>query len=241
MSASSETVTYRAGDAELRGHLCFDANASAANHQPAAGVSRRRRARLVARHDGVVGGGVQRMNTRINMRMPRDFRHRVFMPRGFMRTLTGVLFIATVSLASPARTQTSTVEVVLPALTGHLAQAAADAVQTIAAGAWVKSSYRIAGRWSIVARDGVRTIEFDDDFKTRRGPDLKVYLSKLTVEELTDSTVAANSVEIAALQSHRGAQVYEIPAALDLDDYRSVLIHCKRFAHLWGGGNFAPN
>jgi len=87
----------------------------------------------------------------------------------------------------------------------------------------------------------VRTIEFDDDFKTRRGPDLKVYLSKLTVEELTDSTVAANSVEIAALQSHRGAQIYEIPAALDLDDYRSVLIHCKRFAHLWGGGNFGPN
>jgi len=178
------------------------------------------------------------MNTRIGM---RDSRPRGFMPRWFMRGTVCVALFSALFDASPARAQTSTVEVITPSVTRHLAQASTDAVQTIAAGAWVKSSYRIAGRWAIVARDGARYIEFDDDFKTRRGPDLKVYLSTRAVEELTDSTVAANSTEVAALKSHRGAQVYEIPAALDLNDYRSVLIHCKRFAHLWGGGNFGSN
>jgi len=175
------------------------------------------------------------MKTRIDMRV---FMPRFFIPRWFMCTVAGALFIAASLHAQPARAQV--VETVTPSVTRHLAQAAADAARTIATGAWVKSSYRIAGRWAIVMRDGARYIEFDDDFKTRRGPDLKVYLSTRAVEELTDATVAANSLEVAALQSHRGAQVYEIPAGLDLNDYRAVLIHCKRFAHLWGGGNFGP-
>lgn len=166
--------------------------------------------------------------------MNRRMNQRVFRPRFLMRGALGVALFT----AAPVMAQV--VDTVLPVVTRSLAQSTSDAVATIAGGAWVKSSYAIAGRWSIVARGDKRTIEFDDDFKTRRGPDLKVYLSTRRVEELTDATVAANSTEIAALKRHRGAQVYEIPAALDLNDYRSVLIHCKRFAHLWGGGNFAP-
>lgn len=171
--------------------------------------------------------------------MKRRGSRRNFRRRFFMRGVLGIaLLTAAPTMAQVAETQV--VDTVLPVVTRSIAQSTVDAVQTIAAGAWVKSSYAIAGRWSIVARDGKRYIEFDDDFKTRRGPDLKVYLSTRAVEELTDATVAANAVEIAELKRHRGAQVYEIPAALDLADYRAVLIHCKRFSHLWGGGNFAP-
>lgn len=158
--------------------------------------------------------------------------------RFFMRGVLGGALLA----AAPAQVaETQVVDTVLPAVTRSIAQSTSDAVQTIAGGVWVKSSYAIAGRWSIVARGGKRYIEFDADFKTRRGPDLKVYLATRAVEDLTDSTVAANALEIAALKSRRGAQVYEIPAALDLTDYRAVLIHCKRFSHLWGGGNFVLN
>lgn len=173
------------------------------------------------------------MNRRMNWRINR----RNFRPRFLMR---GVLGGALLTVAPAQVAETQVVDTVLPAVTRNIAQSVSDAVETIAAGAWVKSSYAIAGRWSIVARGDKRTIEFDDDFKTRRGPDLKVYLSTQRVEALSDGTVAANSTEIAALKHHRGAQVYEIPARLDLAEYRSVLIHCKRFSHLWGGGNFAP-
>lgn len=174
-------------------------------------------------------------------------------PRGFfMHAINAALFggmlfagmCGALFNASPSHAQTPTVEpaveTITPAVTRSVAQTTADAVQRIAGGVWVKTSYAIAGRWAIVMRGGKSYIEFDDDFKTRRGPDLKVYLSTRAVEQLSDRTVAANAVEIAALKRPRGAQQYEIPARLDLNDYRAVLIHCKRFSHLWGGGNFAP-
>lgn len=177
--------------------------------------------------------------------MNQSNHRRNFRPRFLMRGAAGVALLLSAALAAMfaatfAAAQTPAVETIAPAVTRSLAQSASEAVATIAGGVWVKTSYSIAGRWSIVARGDKRTIEFDDDFKTRRGPDLKVYLSTRAVEALTDGTVAANSTEIAALKSNRGAQVYEIPARLDLNDYRSVLIHCKRFSHLWGGGNFTP-
>ncbi len=112
--------------------------------------------------------------------------------------------------------------------------------ETLAGGTWINKSYDIHGSWKIVARDDARYIVFDEDFKTRRGPDLKVYLSTRTVAEVSDRTVAASSIEIAPLQSRKGAQEYEIPEDLDLADYRSLLIHCKKYSHLWGGGDLDP-
>lgn len=116
----------------------------------------------------------------------------------------------------------------------------AAATEILASGQWTNKGYDIHGEWKIVARDGGRYIVFDDDFKTRSGPDLKVYLSSRSLAVVTGETAASGSVEIAALQSPHGAQEYEIPVHLNLDDYRSLLIHCKAYSHLWGGGQIAP-
>lgn len=121
-----------------------------------------------------------------------------------------------------------------------IAPLAASAAETLAGGEWTNKGYDIHGEWKIVAREDGRWLVFDDDFRTRSGPDLKVYLSSHTLATVTGKTVAAKSVEIAALQSPRGAQEYQLPAKLNLHDYRSVLIHCKSFAHLWGGGELFP-
>ncbi|MGI9310197.1 MAG: DM13 domain-containing protein [bacterium] len=123
------------------------------------------------------------------------------------------------------------------ALTTAAQEVALDAAaQEIARGEWTNKGYDIHGAWRIVARDdGVRYIVFDDDFKTRSGPDLKVFLSPRALSEINDRTAAPDSVEIGALQAHAGAQEYAIPADLDLAEYRSLLIHCKAFSHLWGG------
>ena len=112
--------------------------------------------------------------------------------------------------------------------------------ETLASGDWTNKGYDIHGNWKIVAQNGKRYIVFDENFKTRRGPDLKVYLSSRPLASVTDRTVEPNSVEIAPLKSARGAQEYEIPPDLDLGDYRSLLIHCKAYSHLWGGAKIAP-
>lgn len=126
-------------------------------------------------------------------------------------------------------------------LVAPLSQSPAQSpAETLAGGTWINKSYDIHGSWKIVARDDARYIVFDEDFKTRRGPDLKVYLSTRSVAEVSDKTVAASSIEIAPLQSRKGAQEYEIPEDLDLADYRSLLIHCKKYSHLWGGGDLDP-
>jgi len=163
-----------------------------------------------------------------------------FLPGGVL----GIALLASVPSGAAAQTSPpppripeAVIETITPAVSRDTAQ---GAMQMLAGGTWVNKGYDIHGRWKIVARDGSRYIEFDRDFKTRRGPDLKVYLSSRPLEALTDRTVAPNSVEIAPLKAPRGAQEYEIPAHINLSEYRSLVIHCKRFSHLWGGGAISP-
>jgi hypothetical protein len=40
--------------------------------------------------------------------------------------------------------------------------------------------------------------------------------------------------ELGRLKGNRGDQVYRVPASIDVDDYRSISIWCKRFAVSFG-------
>ena len=115
--------------------------------------------------------------------------------------------------------------------------AIADSSDILAGGSWTNRGYDIAGEWQIVEREGNRFIIFDNNFKTRSGPDLKVYLSKTRINQLDGSDVDQSSIKIGALQSSEGAQEYQIPNELILDSFKSVVIHCEKYAHLWGGSD----
>lgn len=104
-------------------------------------------------------------------------------------------------------------------------------------GDWIKKSYRIAGEWEIVSRDNTRFIVFNEDFKTKKGPDLKIYLSRMPISDIEDGDVEPSSIKISALKSHKGHQEYALPADINLDEYRSMLIHCEAYTHLWGGAS----
>ncbi len=104
-------------------------------------------------------------------------------------------------------------------------------------GDWIKKSYRIAGEWEIVSRDNTRFIVFNEDFKTKKGPDLKVYLSRMSIADIEDDDVEPSSIKISALESNKGHQEYALPADVNLDEYRSMLIHCESYTHLWGGAS----
>ncbi len=107
---------------------------------------------------------------------------------------------------------------------------------TLASGAWTKKTQNSRGAWSIVEENGEISIRLDDDFSTRGAPDLKLFLSPLSVGDVRNGNAVDGSLFIAELSSNKGAQSYTLPAGVDLADYKSVLIHCQQFTKLWSAG-----
>ena len=122
---------------------------------------------------------------------------------------------------------------------GVLAQAEQPIVDSSTSGEFVKKRYSIKGTWSVVDVDGKKTITFSDDFKTRSGPDLKIYLSPKPIETLTGKTATAGSLKLGVLKSNQGEQSYILPDDVNLSDYKSIIVHCEAFSVLWGGFDIA--
>lgn len=100
-----------------------------------------------------------------------------------------------------------------------------------------KKKYSIKGSWSLVQRGDKTFIQFSDDFKTKNGPDLKVFLSPKSSDEVSGQNALEGSVKLGVLKNKKGAQEYEIPAGVDLSSFSTVLIHCEAYSVLWGGGS----
>ncbi len=104
-----------------------------------------------------------------------------------------------------------------------------------------KKKYSIKGTWSLVERDGKQLIVFSKRFKTKNGPDLKVFLSPKSAKEVNGKNAVDGALQLGVLQNNKGAQEYEIPEGTDLSQYASVLVHCEAYSVLWGGGSLAAN
>ena len=100
---------------------------------------------------------------------------------------------------------------------------------------FVKKRYSIQGSAKVEMVEGQPQLVFSEDFKTKNGPDLKVYLSTLPIDDLTAATVNESSIRLSVLKSNKGNQSYSIPADIDLSEYQSVIIHCQAYNVLWGG------
>ena len=123
--------------------------------------------------------------------------------------------------------------------------ATAQAQSIVAQGPWVNVDYDVAGQWTI-ARDGDQLfVELGDDFETKNGPDLHILLSPKPLAQLTDANASEDALVIGLLRTSddsalfkkmKGAQRLAVPSGARLSDYRTILIHCVRFSHLWAGG-----
>ncbi|MEL6360890.1 MAG: DM13 domain-containing protein [Pseudomonadota bacterium] len=114
------------------------------------------------------------------------------------------------------------------------AYAQEDAAETVvASGSWTKKSFKSNGTWQIVERADGHYVVLDDDFKTRRAPDLKIFLSPNSAASLSGSNATDGSVLVAELSSNSGAQEYKIPEGTDLTAFQTILIHCQAFSKLW--------
>jgi Electron transfer DM13 len=101
------------------------------------------------------------------------------------------------------------------------------------------------GRFHSVAHDtsGVATIHQLSDrqrlvrltaFETSNGPDVRVYLVAAKDAADNETVTKVGFVDLGAMKGNKGDQNYEVPANLDLSQYQSVTIWCRRF-----GVNFA--
>lgn len=85
--------------------------------------------------------------------------------------------------------------------------------------------------------DGERILRFED-FRSKNGPDLHVYLST----EAPTSTFAGlgeDQVHLGALKGNVGNQNYEIPADVDISLYKSVVIYCRPFSVVFSTAAFS--
>jgi hypothetical protein len=81
--------------------------------------------------------------------------------------------------------------------------------------------------------DGKRVLRFTG-FTTSNGPDVQVYLGKAPDASDNETVTKAGFFHVGALKGTEGDQNYELPDDLNLDEYHSVTIWCRRF-----GVNFA--
>ena len=96
----------------------------------------------------------------------------------------------------------------------------------------------LGGSWEIVKQEGgTRFLVLGNDFRSRGGPDLKIFFSRLPLSRIHDNNAANRnySVRIGELKSTKGTQRYRLPATLDLSVYKTWVVHCEAYAHLWDG------
>jgi len=146
---------------------------------------------------------------------------------GTLRTAAyAILAFSLIGAGGLAQAQTS----VAPAAVHQTAEI------NLPSGDFVKKKKSISGNWSVVQENGQTIIRFADDFKTKKGPDLKIFLSPQTLQDVNGKTATSGAINLGVLKSTKGTQDYLVPAGVDLSNFNSVLVHCEAYSILWGGG-----
>ena len=124
-----------------------------------------------------------------------------------------------------------------PAPAPAAAVAVASGTQTLAQAGFQKKTYALKGGITVEQRGSQTVIVFSDDFRTKNGPDLKVFLSRNDVASSTGTNATSNAIRLGELKDNRGGQEYVLPEGVNIADFNSVLVHCEAFSKLWGGAD----
>lgn len=112
----------------------------------------------------------------------------------------------------------------------------------VAQGELISHEHATTGTARIVRNpDGSRILELVN-LDTSNGPDLRVWLTDQPVIDGRDGWHVFDDgawVELGRLKGNQGNQGYEIPAEVDLADYSSVSIWCKRFSVSFGAAELS--
>jgi hypothetical protein len=127
------------------------------------------------------------------------------------------------------------------ALTAPLSPDGRQIAQTVErSGTFISGEHQTQGTVRLITQNNQAVIELGQDFATSElGPDLVVILHRS--EDVIGSTTPpaypineGDYVVLAPLQQFKGAQSYPIPDTINLADYRSVGIWCRKFNATFG-------
>lgn len=116
----------------------------------------------------------------------------------------------------------------------QVASVGATVARELATGRFHSVAHETHGTATIQDLGGGRRVLRLTEFATSNGPDVRVYLVAATDASDNDAVTKAGFVELGKLKGNQGDQNYDVPAGLDLNQYRAVTIWCARF-----GVNFA--
>jgi hypothetical protein len=111
---------------------------------------------------------------------------------------------------------------------------------TLKSGTFVRGEQPTQGGASIVTKNGRSFLQLDSAFKTSsQGPDLVVVLHRSgnvlgTTQAPNYALKGGDYVVLARLKKYSGAQIYAIPANINLANYRSAAIWCRKFNATFG-------
>lgn len=91
------------------------------------------------------------------------------------------------------------------------------------------------GSFSIINSDGERELQLESNFSVAEGPDLYILLSPLSLSDATNENAMNGAFVVGKLESFTGASTYAIPDSIELGKFKSILIHCVEYSHLFGG------
>jgi hypothetical protein len=109
-------------------------------------------------------------------------------------------------------------------------EAPASGRTTLAAGGFRGLEHATAGTATVIElEDGSRFLRLQD-LETSNGPDLRVIVTDQPVSDDWHVWDDGVYVDLGPLKGNLGSSNYELPADLDLSDYRTAVIWCRRFS-----------
>lgn len=115
----------------------------------------------------------------------------------------------------------------------------------VKSGTFVSGEHTTQGKVSLTTKDGKSFLELEESFKTSEsGPDLVVILHR------SDNVIGSTKppsyplkngdyIILAPLKKYSGAQKYAIPNNINLADYKSAAIWCRKFNATFGAANLS--
>ncbi len=114
------------------------------------------------------------------------------------------------------------------------------AAKTLKSGQFVRAEQATRGGASIITKNGRSFLQLDSSFKTsNQGPDLVVVLHHSanilgTTQAPNYALKGGDYIVLSRLKKYSGAQTYAIPAHINLANYRSAAIWCRKFNATFG-------
>jgi hypothetical protein len=104
----------------------------------------------------------------------------------------------------------------------------------VSSGQFHSNAHETEGMATIYRLDDGRLVLRLTEFATSNGPDVQVYLVAANDVTRNETVTKAGFVNLGPMKGNIGDQNYDVPADLDLGQYRAVSIWCRRFSVNFG-------